>query len=168
MDVTGTPLELWGGFECTVARIGDRFRDQMRETGHRGRMADLDAVARLGLRTLRYPVLWETVAPHAPDVRDWSWHDARLAHLRRLGIDPIAGLLHHGSGPMWTDLLDPAFPELFAGFAAAEGDRAGKVARDEHIAVAIHRRGPGNAPAALLHGRDHLPGAGRSVVYERA
>ncbi|MDB5644978.1 sugar nucleotide-binding protein [Methylobacterium sp.] len=121
MDVTGTPLELWGGFECTVARIGDRFRDQMRETGHRWRMADLDAVARLGLRTLRYPVLWETVAPHAPDVRDWSWHDARLAHLRRLGIDPIAGLLHHGSGPRYTNLLDPALPASLA-------DHAGRVA----------------------------------------
>ncbi|MEA2838986.1 MAG: dTDP-4-dehydrorhamnose reductase [Methylobacteriaceae bacterium] len=31
-----------------------------------------------------------------------------------MGIEPIAGLLHHGSGPMYTNLLDPAFPKLFA------------------------------------------------------
>ena len=27
-------LELWGGLECTVARIGNEYRDQIRETGH--------------------------------------------------------------------------------------------------------------------------------------
>lgn len=121
MKTTTARLELWGGFECTVARIGDRYRDQMRETGHRWRMTDLDAVALLGIRTLRYPVLWETVSPHAPDVQDWSWHDARLAHLQRLDIAPILGLLHHGSGPAYTDLLDPALPTLLA-------DHAGRVA----------------------------------------
>ena len=31
--------------------------------------------------------------------------------LREAGVTPIAGLVHHGSGPRDTSLLDPAFPE---------------------------------------------------------
>lgn len=111
------PLELWGGIECTVVRIGDSYRNQVSETGHEQRKDDLDAIASLGIRTVRYPVVWETVAPDSPDVSNWEWHDERLAHLRALGIEPIAGLIHHGSGPHYTDLLDPNFPELLAGHA---------------------------------------------------
>jgi dTDP-4-dehydrorhamnose reductase len=110
-------LELWGGIECTVARIGDSYRDQVVETGHRDRPGDLATLAALGLRTLRYPVLWETVQPSGTGPLDWSWHDERLAELRALGIAPIAGLVHHGSGPPTTNLLDPAFPELLAAYA---------------------------------------------------
>ncbi len=117
------PIELWGGLECTIARVGDDYRDQLAETGHRDREGDLDLVAELGIRTLRYPVLWESVAPDHPDRRDFSWHDRRFARLRALGIRPIAGLVHHGSGPRYTSLLDPAFPELFADHAAAVAAR---------------------------------------------
>jgi dTDP-4-dehydrorhamnose reductase len=116
-------LQLWGGVECTIARIGDEFRDQSAETGHRDRPSDLDAIRRLGIKTLRYPVLWESIAPEHPDRHDWSWHDLRLAHLRELGIRPIAGLLHHGSGPAYTNLLDPAFPQLLARFARNVAER---------------------------------------------
>ena len=111
------PLELWGGLECTVARIGDDFRDQSAETGHRDRIEDLDRIAALGIRTLRYPVIWETIAPNRSKEADWRWHDARLHRLQDLGINPIAGLVHHGSGPLYTNLLDPAFPELLARYA---------------------------------------------------
>jgi dTDP-4-dehydrorhamnose reductase len=65
-------LELWGGLECTVARIGDDFRDQVQETGHRDRIEDLDRIASLGIRTLRYPVLWETISPESPDEADFG------------------------------------------------------------------------------------------------
>src|SRR5919205_736392 len=116
-------LELWGGLECTVVRIGDEFRDQSVETGHSERIQDLDAIAALGIRTLRYPVLWDTISPDRPDVAGWSWHDARLGRLRDLGIRPIAGLVHHGSGPRYTNLLDPAFPELLAAHAARVAER---------------------------------------------
>ncbi|MDB5931833.1 MAG: family oxidoreductase [Polaromonas sp.] len=115
---TRPPLELWGGFECTVARIHDGFRNQIKETGHHDRPEDLDRVAALGLRTLRYPVLLETIAPEHPDRQDWSWHDARLGRLRELGISPIAGLVHHGSGPAYTSLVDPAFPDIVAAHAS--------------------------------------------------
>jgi dTDP-4-dehydrorhamnose reductase len=117
------PLELWGGLECTIARVGDDFRDQLAETGHRDRPGDLDLVAGLGIRTLRYPVLWESVAPDHPDRCDFSWHDGQFARLRALGIRPIAGLVHHGSGPRYTSLVDPAFPDLFAAYAARVAER---------------------------------------------
>ena len=110
--------ELWGGFECTTARIGDACRDEIVETGHRGRADDLDRLAALGIRTLRYPALWETVAPEHPDEGDWQWLDARFARIARLGLRPIVGLVHHGSGPRYTNLLDDAFPTLLAAHAA--------------------------------------------------
>jgi dTDP-4-dehydrorhamnose reductase len=118
-----SPIELWGGIECTVARIGDTFRNQIAETGHFERTGDLDAIAALGIRTLRYPVVWETISPDHPDQADWSWHDERLEKLRTLGIRPIAGLIHHGSGPHYTSLLDPAFPELLARHAGRVAER---------------------------------------------
>jgi dTDP-4-dehydrorhamnose reductase len=111
-------LELWGGIECTVNRLGGRYVDQIALTGHDRRADDLARIARLGMRTLRYPVLWERV------VRDgWSWCDDRLAELRRLKIRPIVGLLHHGSGPPDTDLLDAALPQGLAAHAAAVAAR---------------------------------------------
>ena len=116
-------LELWGGLECTVVRIGDEFRNQLHETGHAARLEDLDAIARLGIRTLRYPVVWETIAPERPDECDWRWSDARFARLRELKIRPIAGLVHHGSGPRYTNLLDPNFPSLLARHAQRVAER---------------------------------------------
>src|SRR3982750_4155256 len=115
------PLQLWAGPECTIVRIGDRWRDQVAETGHRYRPADIELIASLGVRTVRYPILWESVAPVHPDACDFTWTDARLAQLQSLGIEVIAGLLHHGSGPHYTDLLDPAFPPKFAGYGGGGG-----------------------------------------------
>jgi dTDP-4-dehydrorhamnose reductase len=112
-------LEMWGGVECTVNRVGDVFRDQLQATGHDRRVSDLDLFAQLGLRRLRYPMLWELTAPTAPDSYDWRWADERLSTLRQLRIDPILGLVHHGSGPRYTDLLDERFPELLARYASA-------------------------------------------------
>ena len=48
-------LALWGGVECSIVRIGDTWREQLRETGHYDRPSDLDLIAGLGIRTLRYP-----------------------------------------------------------------------------------------------------------------
>jgi dTDP-4-dehydrorhamnose reductase len=112
-----SPIEVWGGVECTLNRVGNRWHDQIERSGHARRESDLDLVAGLGLRTLRYPILWERVAPVNIETPDWSWTDARLARLRALGIKPIAGLVHHGSGPAYTSLIDPAFPSLLARFA---------------------------------------------------
>lgn len=117
------PLELWGGAECTIVRLNDDFRDQAEETGHRRRREDIDRIADLGIATLRFPILWESVAPERPDKLDFAWTDDRLAMLRERGIKVIGGLLHHGSGPRYTDLLDPDFPKKLADYAARVADR---------------------------------------------
>ncbi|MDB5450396.1 MAG: dTDP-4-dehydrorhamnose reductase, partial [Phenylobacterium sp.] len=116
-------LELWGGHECTVNRIGGTFHDQSIRSGHQNRIDDLERFAALGLKALRYPALWERVAPERPDSFDWRWTDERLGRIRELGMRPIAGLLHHGSGPRYTSLLDQDFAAAFATYARAAAER---------------------------------------------
>src|SRR5690606_35957264 len=74
------PLELWGGVECTVNRVGDRYHDQLHASGHHHRPGDIDLLAGLGLKAVRYPVLWERTEP-ALGRRSFAWADARLARL---------------------------------------------------------------------------------------
>jgi dTDP-4-dehydrorhamnose reductase len=123
-DRRGTPPpELWGGAECTIVRLHDAYRDQAAETGHRDRRSDIELMAELGLTTVRFPILWEAVAPDRPDRLDFAWTDDRLAMLRERGIKVIAGLLHHGSGPRYTDLLDPDFAGKLGDYAARVAER---------------------------------------------
>lgn len=117
------PIALWGGIECTLNRVGEQWFDQTARTGHDLRLDDLERFATLGITALRYPVLWERVAPAGLESADWRWTDERLAKLRALGIRPIAGLLHHGSGPAGTSLIDPAFPERIAAYARQVAER---------------------------------------------
>lgn len=114
---------LWAGVEATVNRVGNRYSDQLERSGHALRISDLDRLASLGVESVRYPVLWERTAPRSLDEFDWRWADERLNALRGLGIKPIVGLLHHGSGPPYTSLLDPEFPEKLARFAGAVAQR---------------------------------------------
>jgi dTDP-4-dehydrorhamnose reductase len=116
-------LELWAGIECTVNRVDDRFIDQLALSGHAAREADLELVRWLGVRAVRYPVLWERVAPDGLSAARWEWPDRRLHRLRALGVRPIIGLLHHGSGPRETSLLDPGFPQKLASYARAVAER---------------------------------------------
>jgi dTDP-4-dehydrorhamnose reductase len=118
-----TRLELWAGVECTVNRVGESYFDQLELNGHAVRESDLELIAALGVRALRYPVLWERVAPESLQAADWSWSDGRLARLCELGVRPIVGLLHHGSGPRHTSLVDPRFPEKLAEYARAVASR---------------------------------------------
>src|SRR3954469_21338954 len=114
---------MWAGVECTVHRLGDQFYDQLQRNGHAGRLDDLDRLASLGVRTVRYPVLWERTAPEGLAGADWSWADERLGRLRELGIRPIVGLVHHGSGPRHTSLVDASFATGLAEFAQAVAER---------------------------------------------
>ena len=115
--------ELWGGVECTVNRVGDRFYDQTVASGHERRPEDIDRFAALGITSLRYPVLWERTAPAGLASARWGWADERLRRIRDAGMEPIVGLVHHGSGPEGTSLLDPAFPEKLAAYARAVAER---------------------------------------------
>ena len=116
-------LALWGGLECTVNRVRDDYFSQMDRNGHAGRLQDIERFASLGIQAIRYPVLWERTAPDGIATADWSWADERLPALRDLGVNPIVGLIHHGSGPRHTSLVDPAFPALLAEYAGAVAAR---------------------------------------------
>ena len=109
-------LELWGGCEATVHRLGDSSFDQVALTGHDRRADDLDRFAGLGVAALRFPVLWERTE-RTPGTFDFDWADRGLSRLRQMSIEPIVGLVHHGSGPLWTNLLDPSFETGLAAFA---------------------------------------------------
>jgi dTDP-4-dehydrorhamnose reductase len=116
-------VELWAGIECTVNRVHDTWHDQLERSGHAARLDDLDRVAALGIRTLRYPVLWERTAPYGLGDVNFGWADERLARLRALGVRPIVGLVHHGSGPRDTSLVHPEFAPRLASYAAAVAQR---------------------------------------------
>jgi dTDP-4-dehydrorhamnose reductase len=116
-------LQLWAGPECTVNRVGEHFFDQLERTGFADRLDDLDRLASLGVSRIRFPLLWERTAPERAGYCDWSWADARMQRLRQLDIEPIVGLLHHGSGPRYTGLLEAEFPALFADYASRVAER---------------------------------------------
>jgi dTDP-4-dehydrorhamnose reductase len=111
-------IELWGGVECTVNRVGEQYFSQLDQRAYASGVEDLARFAELGIRALRYPVLWERVAPDGLERADWTWPDAHLGALHRLAMRPVVGLIHHGSGPRETNLLDPGFPEKLACYAS--------------------------------------------------
>lgn len=111
--------EVWGGVEYTCNRVRDRYFDQMELSGHCNRIDDLDHIAELGIRRLRVGLLWER---HERDA-SWRWSDQRLQRMRQLGLAPIAGFVHHGSGPPHTSLIDDAFPSKLAAYARSVAER---------------------------------------------
>ncbi len=116
-------LELWAGPECTVNRVGDTWRDQLVETGFAHRLQDIDRIASLGVRRMRLPLLWERCATKVPPAFDWRWSDARVERLHTCKLECVVGLVHHGSGPPTTHLLDPNFAPELAHYAGAVAER---------------------------------------------
>lgn len=112
-----TSLALWGGIECTINRVQDSFFDQLDYAGHYHRPRDLEQVADIGISKIRYPILWEKHQPRPDSVIDWGWISGQLQQLQSKNIEVIAGLVHHGSGPAFTNLLDVDFPWLLAAYA---------------------------------------------------
>jgi dTDP-4-dehydrorhamnose reductase len=110
--------EIWGGIECSINRVKNQFRDQLKYTGHYDRPGDIDLFADLGIKAIRYPVLWEHHQAKQEAHIDWRWTTEQLDQLRKRNVEPIAGLLHHGSGPAYTDLSDENFAVKFASYAS--------------------------------------------------
>jgi len=113
-NINSAPPEVWGGAEYTCNRVGDCYFDQMHLSGHAQREQDLALFASLGIRALRCGILWER---HELEP-SWAWADAYLGAVRNANMRPIAGLVHHGSGPRHTSLLDPEFAPKLAAYAA--------------------------------------------------
>jgi dTDP-4-dehydrorhamnose reductase len=108
--------EIWGGIECTINRVNNTYLDQLAFSNYY-KSNFHEAVASLGVRKLRFPILWEKHQPSLDASIDWQWTSDQLNYFKDNGIDVIAGLVHHGSGPAFTNLVDPAFPELLAQYA---------------------------------------------------
>ena len=110
--------EIWGGLECTINRVGDSFRDQLNYAQHYSRKDDIDIIAQLGIKKLRYPVLWEAHQRVSKDEKiNWDQTRRQLNKIRDHHIVPITGLLHHGSGPSFTSLAHDNFAEELALYA---------------------------------------------------
>ena len=114
-------VEMWAGVECSLNRVEDRYFDQLQRGGHYERPDDIERLAALGVRVVRFPVLWERHTEGGQSA--WQWTDEALERLRGHGIRPIVGLVHHGGGPSDTSLVDPRFPERLAEFARSVAER---------------------------------------------
>jgi dTDP-4-dehydrorhamnose reductase len=164
-----TAVELWGGVECTVNRVGDEYFDQLQRNGHLERLSDFDLFAELGIRTLRVSVLWERTAPDGLEAADWSYPDKVLHRLRELNITPIVGLVHHGSGPRDTSLVDPNFAPRLAEFARAVAERYPWVDHDTPVNEPLTTaRFSGQYGHWYPHGRDGLSFAQALITQCRA
>ena len=89
MEIQKSPdkPKIWGGIECTINRIGDEYKDQLNYSGHYERPGDLEAIAELGIHSIRYPVLWEKHQRVKNKKIDWQWTDRQLSTIRDLGHD---------------------------------------------------------------------------------
>lgn len=122
-DAERPPLQLWAGLEPTVNRVRDRQMDQLALSGTDRRPDDMDRLADLGVRAVRFPLLWERTAPRGLADADWRWGDSRLRRLQVRRVQPIVGLVHHGSGPRGTGLLEPSFVSGLVAYARAVAQR---------------------------------------------
>lgn len=108
--------EVWGGIECTINRVADNFFDQLHYANFYQKPQQ-DAIIDLGIRKIRFPILWEKHQPELDTTIDWAWTFEKVENFKKHNIEVIAGLLHHGSGPKFTNLIDENFPYLFAAYA---------------------------------------------------
>ncbi len=127
---------MWDGDFVWAVGIEDTFIPQLhRRTGrildeydltqhYRFWRDDLERVAGLGVRYLRYGIPWYRVNP-APGRFDWSWTDEVIPHMvERLRLQPIVDLVHYGC-PLWLEreFINQAYPERVAEYAAAFAER---------------------------------------------
>lgn len=112
-------VEIWGGMECTINRVHESYMDQLSLSGHYTRaLNDIERFAALGIKSIRYPVLWEKHQPEKNQPVNWSSSSETLNAIRQAGIEPIVGLVHHGSGPSYVNFFDGTFEHGLEQFAA--------------------------------------------------
>jgi dTDP-4-dehydrorhamnose reductase len=109
-------MEIWGGLECTINRVGNQYFDQLAHVNHYQRSGDLKLIGELGIKKIRYPILWEKHQPNEQQAIQWEV-EPQLNDLRAQKIEVIAGLVHHGSGPSYVNILHNNFAEKLAVYA---------------------------------------------------
>lgn len=102
------------------ALIPDMGVDQLAWSGHKARWREDLALAKAtGADLIRYGVTWPELNP-APGRYDWSWSDAVVDELERLGLEPVWDLIHFGApGYLAGGFLDPDYREAVTRFAGA-------------------------------------------------
>jgi len=139
--MTGTGAFLWGvatsAYQIEGARENDwtawerqgrlnAGRDRCGQaTGHRRLWrSDLSLLPRIGANAYRFSVEWSRIEPRRGvfDEAALAFEAERVAHLRRLGIEPVV-TLHHYTHPRWFwedgGWEEPESVEHFAAFAGA-------------------------------------------------
>jgi dTDP-4-dehydrorhamnose reductase len=117
-------MKMWAGLECTLNRVQDKWINQEDKNGHGKRFKeDFKLFSNLGVEKIRYPCLWELVAPDEPNVFNWKMLDERLKEIKTSNFSIIATFLHHGSGPAYTNLVDDNFPEKLEKYSHAFAER---------------------------------------------
>jgi dTDP-4-dehydrorhamnose reductase len=100
-------------------------------SGHYQRnVKDFQLISSLGIKTLRYPLLWEKFKPTAGTQINWDFATQMLEAMQKHGIKPIVGLVHHGSGPDYVNFFDGSFEE---GLAAYSRELIGKFPNLSHF-----------------------------------
>ncbi len=117
MKLNDEALELWGGLECTINRIKDKYFDQLEYAGYYTRKNDIDTIAELDVKAFRYPILWEKHQPQKNRSINFNRAENDLKKLHDYKITPIIGLVHHGSGPSFVNFFDGSFETGLAKYA---------------------------------------------------
>ncbi len=105
-------------------RAGERVLDEFDLTDHyRYWREDLDRVASLGVRALRYGLPWYKIETQ-PGKFDWDWSDRAIAYAAEKGIEIIFDLMHYGV-PLWLEnqFLNTDYEKYVADWAYAAADR---------------------------------------------
>lgn len=108
------------GSDPIVMRRGERYRqDQFAASGHDRHMeADLQAIADLGVRVIRYGTPWRLAEPE-PGVYDWSIWDRAFAACESSGLDPIVEFLHFGLPDHYPGFVDREWIDGFGRYVDA-------------------------------------------------
>lgn len=115
-------MEVWGGIECTINRVSDHYFDQLEYQGHFHRREDLQMLVDLGIKKIRYPILWEKHRAVDQDA-EWALVEENLTFLKSKNVQVIAGLVHHGSGPRYVEMTEDSFVEGLASYAAEVAEK---------------------------------------------
>jgi dTDP-4-dehydrorhamnose reductase len=103
MGLQTSGLSRYGGVECTINRVGDRYFSQLARNGHPRAVWTTSIGSRTSASGRYVSRSWEELAPRiaGPGNQLAGHRRAARAHARA-GYSPDRGLLHHGSGPRYT------------------------------------------------------------------
>src|SRR5436305_8345124 len=104
--------QLWAGLECSINRVNNNFFDQFEFSGCYRNKNHIEALISLGVKAVRYPLLWERYQKDLQTKIRFNEAHKDVHQLLEARIQPIIGLLHHGSGPAFTNLEDENLQQL--------------------------------------------------------